>query len=315
MLGYSKEEACTLSPEHVHPPEVMPKVWKHLEATNQGKVARIDDLPFLCKDGSILYADVISSPINYNQRPGSISFFHDVTERKQTHEALESRAAVALENAAGQRSRTANHFLRDPRRAGPVSCRRDDAVSGPRFAAAKLPGAREKGLRDRRGTRSSVAFESRRLISEVRPPIIDEIGLVTAISHLVHEHRRLGGPKIECHSSVQFGRLPPILENALYRIVQEALTNACKHSQSKKVTVTMTQEGQKVRMEVRDWGIGFDPESLEKGHFGLEGIRQRVRLLGGRLTVQSTRGFGTLLEVVVPIVEQQNEGISRPVKR
>jgi signal transduction histidine kinase len=64
---------------------------------------------------------------------------------------------------------------------------------------------------------------------------------------------------------VQFGRLPSILENALYRIAQEALTNACKHSKSKKVTVTMTQEGQDVRLEVRDWGIGFDPSRLRRG--------------------------------------------------
>ena len=149
--------------------------------------------------------------------------------------------------------------------------------------------------------------ESRRLISEVRPPVIDEIGLETAISHLVHEQRRHGGPKIKCDSDVQFSRLPSILENALYRIVQEALTNACKHSRSKKVTVTMTQEGQDVRLEVRDWGIGFDPEAVEKGHFGLEGIRQRVRLLGGRLAIESTPGSGTLVQVVVPILERQNE--------
>ena len=58
---------------------------------------------------------------------------------------------------------------------------------------------------------------------------------------------------------MQFGRLPPILENALYRIVQEALTNACKHSKSKKVKVAMTQDGQDVRLEVRDWGIGYRP--------------------------------------------------------
>ena len=148
-------------------------------------------------------------------------------------------------------------------------------------------------------------FEARRLISEVRPPIIDEIGLETAISHLVHEQRRHGGPRIECFSSVQFGRLPSILENALYRIVQEALTNACKHSKSKKVTVTMTQEGQEVRLEVQDWGIGFAPESVKNGHFGLEGIRQRVRLLGGQLTIESKPGVGTLVQVVVPIVERQ----------
>ena len=136
-------------------------------------------------------------------------------------------------------------------------------------------------------------FESRRLISEVRPPVIDENGIEMAISHLVHEQRRHGGPKIDSRCNVQFGRLPPILENALYRIAQEALTNACKHSKSKKVTVGMTQEGRDVRLEVRDWGTGFDPESVEKGHFGLEGIRQRVRLLGGRLTIESTPGSGT----------------------
>jgi PAS domain S-box-containing protein len=150
--------------------------------------------------------------------------------------------------------------------------------------------------------------EARRLINEVRPPVIDENGIEMAISHLVHEQRRHGGPKIECHSDVQFGRLPPILENAIYRIAQEALTNACKHSKSKNVAVTMTQEGQVVRLEVRDNGIGFDPATVQKGHFGLEGIRQRVRLLGGRLTVESQPDSGTLVQVVVPIVERQNEG-------
>ena len=125
----------------------------------------------------------------------------------------------------------------------------------------------------------------------MRPPVIDEIGLETALSHLVHEQRRRGGPQIKFDSDVQFRRLPPILENALYRIVQEALTNACKHSESKKVKVTMTQEGQDVRLEVRDWGVGFDPETHAPGHFGLEGIRQRVRLLGGRLTIKSEARF------------------------
>lgn len=150
--------------------------------------------------------------------------------------------------------------------------------------------------------------ESRRLISEVRPPIIDEIGLETALSHLVHEQRARGGPKIEFHSSVQFGRLASILENSLYRIAQEALTNACKHSESKKVTVTLSQEGQEVWLEIRDRGIGFDSGSVEKGRFGLEGIRQRVRLLGGRLTIDSKPGSGTLVQVVVPIVERRDEG-------
>ena len=70
----------------------------------------------------------------------------------------------------------------------------------------------------------------------------------------------------------------------------------------------MTQEGQDVQLEVQDWGIGFDPESVAEGHFGLEGIRQRVRLLGGRLTIETAPGSGTLVRVVVPILERQNDG-------
>jgi PAS domain S-box-containing protein len=150
--------------------------------------------------------------------------------------------------------------------------------------------------------------EARRLVSEVRPPVIDENGLETAISHLVHEQRRRGGPNIELHSNVQFGRLASILENALYRITQEALSNTIKYSQSQNVTVALIQEGQEVRLKVQDWGVGFDPESVGEGHFGLEGIRQRVRLVGGRLTIESTPGSGTLVEVAVPILERLTDG-------
>jgi signal transduction histidine kinase len=82
------------------------------------------------------------------------------------------------------------------------------------------------------------------------------------------------------------------------------LTNACKHSKSKKVKVTLLQEGLDVRLGVRDWGIGFDPELVAEGHFGLEGIRQRGRLLGGRLAIESKSDSGTLIQVVVPILEK-----------
>ena len=103
-------------------------------------------------------------------------------------------------------------------------------------------------------------FEARRLIAGVRPPILDESGVVAAISHLVNEQNHLKGPKIEYRSEVNFDRLAPILENAIYRIVQEGLTNACKHSKSEKVRVSLVQQEDRVRIEIRDWGIGFDPK-------------------------------------------------------
>ena len=79
-------------------------------------------------------------------------------------------------------------------------------------------------------------FEARRLIAGVRPPILDESGVVEAVAHLVHEIGCDTGPKIENRSRVDFDRLDPTLENAIYRIAQEGLTNACKHSKSEKVS-------------------------------------------------------------------------------
>ena len=81
-------------------------------------------------------------------------------------------------------------------------------------------------------------FEARRLISGVRPPILDESGVVAAVAHLVNEQRRQKGPTIEFLSKVEFDRLAPILENAIYRIVQEGLANACRHSKSQTVRMS-----------------------------------------------------------------------------
>jgi len=145
-------------------------------------------------------------------------------------------------------------------------------------------------------------FEARRLISGVRPPILDEAGIVVAIAHLVHEQRLPKGPTIEFHSDVAFDRLTPVFENALYRVAQEALANACRHSRSQRVRVSLVQQDNAISLEVQDWGTGFDPSATAEERFGLEGIRQRARLLGGQLHLTSRLGQGTLLRVELPLL-------------
>ena len=150
-------------------------------------------------------------------------------------------------------------------------------------------------------------FETRRLIAGVRPPILDEEGVVEAVAHLVHELGRDKGPKIENHSRVDFDRLDPTLENAIYRIAQEALTNACKHSKSERISVSLLQREDRLRIEIRDWGVGFDPKTVPKNHFGLEGIRQRARLLGGKCRIRSKAGKGTRVIVELPVVPRDEQ--------
>jgi PAS domain S-box-containing protein len=145
-------------------------------------------------------------------------------------------------------------------------------------------------------------FEARRLISGVRPPILDESGIVAALAHLAHDQQKAGGPEIEFQSNVKFVRLESILENAIYRIAQEALANACRHSQSPRIRLSLIQQGDSVQLEVEDWGVGFDPEAVDAERFGLEGIRERTRLLAGQVAVDSRPGEGTRVQVVLPLV-------------
>lgn len=147
-------------------------------------------------------------------------------------------------------------------------------------------------------------IEARRLISGVRPPILDQLGIVAALAQLAQDQQTAGGPKIEFQSNVRFARLESVLESAIYRIAQESLANACRHSQSPRISLSLIQEGDSVQLEVRDWGVGFDPDSVNADHFGLEGIRERARLLGGEAAIASRPGKGTRIRVVLPLVSE-----------
>ena len=147
--------------------------------------------------------------------------------------------------------------------------------------------------------------EARRLIAGIRHPVLDEAGVVEAVAHLINEQNREKGPKIEFRSHVDFSRLVPILENAIYRIIQEGLSNACKYSQSSRVRITLLQQKDRLRIEIRDWGIGFNPKNVKEGSYGLTGIRERARLLGGKYRIQSAAGKGTRIIVELPLMERE----------
>ncbi|MGD0654255.1 MAG: CHASE domain-containing protein [Thermoguttaceae bacterium] len=150
--------------------------------------------------------------------------------------------------------------------------------------------------------RESVA-EARRLIGGLRPPILDESGIVAAVEDLCADRRHGDKSQIEFVNQAQFRRLAAPLEVALFRIVQECLTNASRHSQSPKIRVELSQLENRVRLTVQDWGVGFDPHEVKGERFGLRGIRERVRLLGGTADINSAPGKGTTVIVELPLLE------------
>lgn len=144
--------------------------------------------------------------------------------------------------------------------------------------------------------------EVRRLIGGLRPPILDELGIVAALDYLVAEYDRDYSLQITMEHDLSHDRLASALESNLFRIVQESLTNACRHSHSQKVAIRLWQADKMLRLEVEDWGVGFDPEEVPVSQFGLRGIRERARLLGGSAEVFSRPGEGTRIVVNLPLI-------------
>jgi len=146
----------------------------------------------------------------------------------------------------------------------------------------------------------------RSLITELRPAALDELGLEAAIESLVDSHTAATGHEVRMtitlalESGVIADRLNRELESAIYRIVQEALTNVARHASAERVWVEVSESSESILIVVRDDGAGFDMDRRTRG-FGLIGMRERVALRGGSPTIVSTPGTGTELRGRIPL--------------
>jgi signal transduction histidine kinase len=139
----------------------------------------------------------------------------------------------------------------------------------------------------------------RRLTVELRPPALDDFGLEAALERLTSLVGERSG--IDIQLSVRSGvALPTDQQTAIYRIVQEALTNTVKHAEASSVSVVVTASRETVRLVVEDDGGGFDPSAVREGALGLIGIRERAAVLGGRFELDSAPGDGTTIVVELP---------------
>ena len=149
----------------------------------------------------------------------------------------------------------------------------------------------------------------RSLIADVRPTALDDLGLEPAIEALAERTRRQGlNVSLEVELAFAQGRQPERLnmetETALYRIIQEALTNARKHGHAKHVRIRVQEGEGEVEATIQDDGAGFDPAEKNASGFGLIGVQERVDLLAGQLSIVSSPGQGTTVSAVLPITRR-----------
>jgi PAS domain S-box-containing protein len=161
-------------------------------------------------------------------------------------------------------------------------------------AAARLAAAQQ--------VMNDLSREVHGLAVRLRPTSLDDIGLEAALEHLVAEWSSRTGVRADFYAA-GLERLPGEVETAVYRIVQEALTNVAKHAGATVVSVVVTRPDEFVSVVVEDNGTGFDPDAVPKGRLGLMGMRERVELVGGEIDIGSSPGAGTTIAVRIPVTK------------
>jgi PAS domain S-box-containing protein len=154
--------------------------------------------------------------------------------------------------------------------------------------------------------------EARYVIADLRPTALDDFGLVAAVRLQVEKISNQGS-QVDYEEALGDERLPPEVETALFRVAQEALTNVHKHAPSARVRITLRRLNDSIRLQVRDWGPGFNPEMITDGggpgeRLGLSSMRERMALLGGHLEVHSRPGEGTEVVAEIPSVLIDRKG-------
>jgi two-component system sensor histidine kinase UhpB len=243
---------------------------------------------------------------------GAVVSHQDITDRMMAH--------AALENAHQRLQALSKRVLavqEEERRS--ISRELHDDV-GQNLAALKIGlhrlahasgGGDSSLLADCVATAEATLEQLRNIAQELRPPQLDQLGLVDALAWLAERQRRACGIDIACEVDGLDGWRPPgALESACYRIAQEALNNATRHGKPKRVTVRVERDGTLLKLSVNDDGVGFDEDAqrlraLKSGSLGLISMEERAELAGGRLKLRSVVGGGTTVSALFPIGEEE----------
>lgn len=158
-----------------------------------------------------------------------------------------------------------------------------------------------KEIRDLRVMVKNSLSEVRRIIYDLRPMALDDLGVIPTLAKYLKNFQEHTGMTVSFRNLGKEERLPAILEIAIFRFVQEAVQNAYKHAKPKEVHVKMEIKATKVVVVIKDDGAGFDQSEKKEGAFGLLGMKERVNMLKGELTIDSKIKKGTLIMLVIPI--------------
>ena len=232
------------------------------------------------------------------KRLGYLSINRDITEKRYADEAIRSLLKEVLTAQELERRRIARELHDETAQALTSLLVGLRAIEESQDLGGVLGGTSAL-----RGLVSAALEGVKRMSRGLRPSVLDDLGLQEALERLGQEVSRQNGFVVDVDATgPRLPRLPAAVETALYRIVQEALTNASKHASPRAVSVLIHRNPSEARLVIEDNGKGFDAYApLSEGQVGLVGIRERTHLVGGSVTIESSPGQGTTICVSVPV--------------
>ena len=230
-------------------------------------------------------------------------FEHDDVRLAET---FASRAAVSVELSERVERDTLRQIvaaqeLERQRLARELHDETGQALTSILLGLKQLEGAESESVARLRELVVATLQDVRRLAVELRPKVLDDFGLVPALERLTTGFAEHTGIAVDLEAGAITDRLPPEVETAIYRIVQEALTNVAKHAQASRVSVLLTRSDGRIKAVIEDDGQGFDADRGLGDGIGLIGMRERIELLDGTLAVESSETSGTTVAVEVPV--------------
>ncbi|HLJ68925.1 MAG TPA: PAS domain S-box protein [Chloroflexota bacterium] len=311
LYGYPASAALGQSISLIVPPDRADETASVLAIVRTGRAAEHIETVWRHRDGHLNDISVSVSPIRdaSGAVTGALSIAHDIGKRKRLERErtlhqreLTSRALQAQED---ERKRIARDLHDQTVQALTTLLINLD------LAERRLPeggGDAASALARVRSIAKRALDETRTLAHSLRPPILDDIGLVAALEALGEEYTQTYGVRVvvESEGGVESDtRLPAPIETVLFRVAQEALTNACKHARGSEVRIGFTLDGGYRTLTVSDNGQGFDAQQLavsgHHGGLGLDGMRERAALVGAKLHIDSAPEKGTRVTLRVPV--------------
>jgi PAS domain S-box-containing protein len=278
-----------------------------LEALRKGAGRRSTrgELRLQAGDGSAVPVSISFAPLQLKETGspiGVIGVAADISDLKRAEELRAGLARQVMTAQDDERRRIARELHDETGQSltGLLVGLRTLETSGTMDEAVEL-------AQQLRGIAAQSLENLRSLVSGLHPSILDELGISVAVTRHVQQVAKLHGLAVELRiDGLESGGLPPLVQNTVYRVLQEALTNVVKHSGARIAHVELTREPVDVELRVRDEGIGIQPEAAsgaagQRPGLGLRGMGERAALLGGSVQVESFPGRGTTITCRIPL--------------